>query len=210
MIAQAAPLFNRRGFAGTSLSDLLEATGMQKGGIYRHFAGKEELALEAFDHAAEVARRLRFEGIERDAGAVEKLKQFVTNFARLRSPIAGGCPIWNTAMDCDDGNPLLRERAKAVLQSWLGRLAEIVREGKAAGEVADHVDPDGLAALLVCSLEGALTGARLLGNDSPLAAMESHLHAVLDDSITRSPEPRRPSRRVARDESAAGHCRRDA
>ena len=72
-------------------------------------------------------------------------------------------------------------------RSWLGRIAEVVREGKAAGEIAECVDPDGLAVLLVCSLEGALTGARLLGDDSPLTAMESHLHAVLDDSVTCPP-----------------------
>jgi TetR/AcrR family transcriptional repressor of nem operon len=185
VIAEAARVFNQRGFAGASLSELMEATGLKKGGIYRHFAGKEELALEAFDHASEVVERLRFEGIDPDSGSVEKLKQFVTNFARLRSPIAGGCPIWNTAVDCDDGNPHLRARAKDALQSWLGRLAEIVREGKAAGEIAAHVDPDGLAVLLLCSLEGALTGARLLGDGGPLAAIESHLHAVLDDSVTR-------------------------
>ena len=61
VIAQAAPVFNQHGFAGTTLSELMEATGLQKGGIYRHFAGKEQLALEAFDHAHEVAMRLRFE-----------------------------------------------------------------------------------------------------------------------------------------------------
>jgi TetR/AcrR family transcriptional regulator, transcriptional repressor for nem operon len=196
VIAQAAPVFNQHGFAGTTLSELMEATGLQKGGIYRHFAGKEQLALEAFDHAHEVAMRLRFEKIDGDAGAIAKLKQFVTSFARRRSPIAGGCPIWNTAVDCDDGNPALRERAQAAFQSWLDRLAKIVREGMATGEIAEHIDPDELATLLVCSLEGALTGARLLGNDGPLFAMETHLHAVLDEACRRSSKGRgRASRR---------------
>jgi TetR/AcrR family transcriptional regulator, transcriptional repressor for nem operon len=183
VIAEAAPVFNQRGFAGTTLSDLMEATGLQKGGIYRHFTGKEQLALEAFDHAVKVAMRLRFEKIDGNVGAIEKLKQFVTSFAHRRSPIAGGCPIWNTAVDCDDGNPALRKRAQAAFRSWLARLAEIVREGKAAGEIAEFVDADQLAVLLVCALEGALTGARLLGNVGPLVAMESHLHAVLDDLV---------------------------
>ena len=115
MITQAASVFNRRGFDGTTFSELMEVTGLKKGGIYRHFAGKVQLALEAFDYASEVATRLRFERIDRNAGAVEMLKQFVSNFARRRSPIAGGCPIWNTAMDCDDGNPALRECAKSAL-----------------------------------------------------------------------------------------------
>ena len=52
-------MFNQRGFAGTTVSELMDATGLKKGGIYRHFAGKEELALAAFDHAFEVISRLR-------------------------------------------------------------------------------------------------------------------------------------------------------
>jgi TetR/AcrR family transcriptional regulator, transcriptional repressor for nem operon len=191
VIAEAAPVFNQRGFAGTTLADLMEATGLKKGGIYRHFTGKEQLALEAFDHAFKVAMRLRFEKIDGKAGAIEKLKQFVTSFAHRRSPIAGGCPIWNTAVDCDDGNPALLKRAQAAFRSWLARLAEIVGDGKAVGEIADHVDADQLAVLLICSLEGALTGARLLGNDGPLVTMESHLRAVLDDLVASRPKGRR-------------------
>jgi len=48
-----APVFNTKGYAATSLSDLMEATGLQKGGLYRHFDSKEELAQEAFDYAWE-------------------------------------------------------------------------------------------------------------------------------------------------------------
>ena len=66
----------------------------------------------------------------------------------------------------------------------------------ATGEIAEHIDSDELAILLVCSLEGALTGARLLGNDGPLSAMETHLHAALDDAGRRSSKGRgRASRR---------------
>jgi AcrR family transcriptional regulator len=48
IIAQAAPLFNRLGYAGCSMQDIMAATGLEKGGLYRHFSGKEELAEESF------------------------------------------------------------------------------------------------------------------------------------------------------------------
>lgn len=185
VIAEAAGVFNRRGFAGTTMADLMDATGLQKGGIYRHFAGKEQLALEAFDHAARVATQLRFDDLDPHVNPVEKLKQFVSSFARQRSPIPGGCPVWNTAIDCDDGNATLRERAKMALQSWLDQLTDIAREGQRRGEIAIDVDPARLAVLLLCCLEGALTAARLLGEESPLLMAESHLHAVLDASVAR-------------------------
>jgi len=46
IVEAAAPIFNKRGYEGSSLSDLMESTGLKKGGIYRHFSSKEELAAE--------------------------------------------------------------------------------------------------------------------------------------------------------------------
>ena len=57
IVQKAAPLFNQKGYEGTSLSDLMKATGLQKGGIYRHFSSKEELATEAFDYSWERAAK---------------------------------------------------------------------------------------------------------------------------------------------------------
>ena len=51
IIEEAAPIFNQRGYAGCSMQDVMEATGLEKGGIYRHFESKEELAAEAFKYA---------------------------------------------------------------------------------------------------------------------------------------------------------------
>ena len=46
IIEAAAPIFNKRGYEGSSLNDLMAATGLKKGGIYRHFSSKEELLVE--------------------------------------------------------------------------------------------------------------------------------------------------------------------
>ncbi len=51
IIAEAAPIFNQRGFAGSSMQDVMEATGLENGGLYRHFRSKEELAVESFRYA---------------------------------------------------------------------------------------------------------------------------------------------------------------
>src|ERR1700683_4139331 len=47
IIRKAAPIFNQKGYDGAALSDLMRATGLEKGGIYRHFGSKQELAGEA-------------------------------------------------------------------------------------------------------------------------------------------------------------------
>ena len=51
IVEMAAPVFNRQGFVGASMRDLISATGLEKGGIYNHFGSKEQLALEAYDYA---------------------------------------------------------------------------------------------------------------------------------------------------------------
>ena len=64
IIRNAAPVFNQKGYEGAALSDLMEPAGLEKGGIYRHFDSKEELAREAFDHAWKLVMQTRFEGID--------------------------------------------------------------------------------------------------------------------------------------------------
>src|SRR6266567_2594002 len=60
--------------------------------------------------------------VDEKANGIEKLKQLIANFVEHRSPVAGGCPILNTAIDADDGNPVLRARVAKALRSWLSRL----------------------------------------------------------------------------------------
>jgi len=55
IIRKAAPIFNQRGYDAAALSHLMRATGLEKGGIYRHFESKQQLAAEALDSASTMA-----------------------------------------------------------------------------------------------------------------------------------------------------------
>src|SRR4030081_59409 len=79
IVEHAAPIFNQHGFEGSSLADLMEATGLKKGGIYRHFASKEELAAEAFDYTWEAAWSARLLHVDEKANGIAKLKKLITN-----------------------------------------------------------------------------------------------------------------------------------
>jgi TetR/AcrR family transcriptional regulator, transcriptional repressor for nem operon len=182
IVEAAAPIFNRRGYEGTSLSDLMEATGLQKGGIYRHFSSKEELAAEAFDYTWTAAWKGRLLHIDEKANGVEKLKQLIANFVDHRSPVAGGCPVLNTAIDADDGNAVLRARVAKALRSWLNRLQDIAKEAQEHGDIRQDVDPKTVAMLIVASLEGALMMSRLQRNDDALRRVQSHLNRYLEGS----------------------------
>jgi TetR/AcrR family transcriptional regulator, transcriptional repressor for nem operon len=184
IIRKAAPIFNQKGYEGAALSDLMQATGLEKGGIYRHFDSKQELAAEAFDHAWKIAMDVRFEGTQEIPDTVDRLKQIVRNFRDRRTGVVpGGCPLLNTAVDCDDGNPKLRARARQALSSWLHRLEAIVDEGKLRGEVRSSVDSGELAMLIVSTLEGSSMIRRLQKEDGPLDLACHHLEEYLETKV---------------------------
>ena len=184
IVALAAPIFNQKGYAGTALSDLMRATGLEKGGIYRHFESKQELAEDAFDHAWKVAMDTRFEATEKIPNAVERLQQIVRNFRDRRSGLVpGGCPLMNTAIDSDDGNPRLRAKARRALSLWLERLQSIAEEGKSKGEIRSDVDAAKLGILIASTLEGSLMVSRLQRNEEPLDLACRHLDEYLETRV---------------------------
>jgi TetR/AcrR family transcriptional regulator, transcriptional repressor for nem operon len=183
IIRKAAPIFNQKGYDGAALSDLMKATGLEKGGIYRHFDSKQELAGEAFDHAWKLAMDARFDGTEEIPNTVDRLKQIVRNFRDRRTVVPGGCPLLNTAIDSDDGNPRLRAKARQALSSWLDRLREIAEEGKRRGEVRSRIDSGELAMLIVSTLEGSVMIRRLQKKDEPLDLACHHLVEYLETKV---------------------------
>src|SRR5260370_5367864 len=191
IIRKAGSIFNQKGYDGAALSDLMKATGLEKGGIYRHLESKQELAGKGFDHAWKLAIDARFEGTQKIPNAVDRLKQIVRNFRDRTGVVPGGCPLLNTAVDSDDGNPQLRAKARQALSSWLDRLQAIAEEGKRGGEVRSDVDSAKLAMLIVSTLEGSFMIRRLQKNDSPLDLACDHLEEYLETKVRARQRPGR-------------------
>lgn len=179
----AARIFNQNGFAGASMSELMQATGLEKGGIYRHFSSKEELAAEAFDYAWKLSSEARMSDLESVPNAVDRLKRFISNFVERRPGVPGGCPLLNTAIDADDGNAILRARAAKALREWRQRLTTIITKGLEKKEIGRGVDPKKLATLIISSLEGALMMSRLEKNLDSLRAVQRHLDDYLETVV---------------------------
>lgn len=186
ILRQAAALFNRQGFAGASMSDIMQATGLQKGGIYRHFDSKEALALEAFDYAVgQMAARFTA-ALEGREHAVDRLDAVVDVFARLHDdpPVPGGCPMMNTAVQTDDAeSPALRDRARAAMDGLRTLIRQTVRKGIARGEVRADVDGDELATLMISTLEGAVAISRLYGDGVHARRAADAMRTYLDERV---------------------------
>jgi TetR/AcrR family transcriptional repressor of nem operon len=182
-IVEAAPIFNQHGYEGSSLNALMKATGLKKGGIYRHFSGKEEPAAEAFDYTWEAVWKARLLHVDEKANGIDKLKKLIANFVEGRSPVPGGCPVLNTAVDADDNNPMLRACVAKALRSWTGRLQAYVEEARQQRDAKPDVDPKAVATLTVACLEGALMMSRIQRNDEALRRIQVHLNQYLDRDV---------------------------
>lgn len=183
IIRKAAPIFNQRGYDGAALSELMEATGLEKGGIYRHFESKQQLAAEAFDHAWEEVWSGRTHDLENVNNSVDRLQALVANFVERRGSIAGGCPLLNTAVDSDDGNSVLRDRARKALQAWSEQMEEWIGGGIKAGEIRQGADARQAAKVIIAALEGAIMIARLERSDEALRAVQGHLGHYLENDL---------------------------
>jgi TetR/AcrR family transcriptional repressor of nem operon len=193
IVEKAAPLFNQKGYEGTSLADLMKATGLQKGGIYRHFSSKEKLATEAFDYSWERVVRGRSQGVEEVPDCVNRLKKMIENFVQIKSEVVpGGCPLMNTAVEADNGSKVLRARARKALQSWMTGLSNITAEGIKKRQIDSQVDPRKLSQLIIGSLEGALLISRLENDGQALQGIRQYLEEHLEQNIrAKSARPNR-------------------
>jgi TetR/AcrR family transcriptional repressor of nem operon len=180
IIEEAAPIFNQRGYAGCSMQDVMEATGLEKGGVYRHFASKEELAAEAFKFAISEAFRVRRVGADAIENRLERMKYLVRRFVEVPSPVPGGCPLMNAAIDSDDGNPVLRGIAREAIGDWKKRLCGLVCEGMERGEIREDTDPRRISNVVVAMLEGALMISRIEKNRTAVVDAGVMLAGILD------------------------------
>ncbi len=185
IIEQAAPIFNQQGFAGASIQDILSATGLEKGGLYRHFASKEELAAEVFRYALENVIRLRTEETDPESGAIEHLRVFIHRFVEAPSTTPGGCPLMNTAIDSDDGNPVLRGLALDGIHAWKARLMDVIEGGVRTGEIRHEIAPRTIANTIIATLEGALMISRLEATPAALTDAQATLGILLDHIAAR-------------------------
>ncbi|MEK8128095.1 TetR/AcrR family transcriptional regulator [Paenibacillus filicis] len=167
IIARSAELFNQKGYASSSLSEITELTGIKKGGIYRHFASKDEIALEAYNYAGSIVRSVIHDAVDRQETAADKLLAYLRVYEDVveAPPFTGGCPLLNLATECDDGHPVLRQRAQQGLEGTLDHMKAIIAEGIQSGEFKSDLDIEALATFVLSSMEGGVMLSKLEGNN---------------------------------------------
>ncbi|WP_079701647.1 TetR/AcrR family transcriptional regulator [Daejeonella lutea] len=181
IVERTAPVFNEKGYVGTTLTDLTRITGLTKGSIYGNFENKDEVALAAFDYNFEritdyvkVRILAKENSIERLLVYPEVYRDFLT-IPLLKA----GCPILNTATEADDTHPQLRERAARALDFWKKALENQIKRGIARGEIKADTNATEVSVILMSLIEGAIMQAKASGSPVELRIAMSYLEKLI-------------------------------
>jgi len=182
ILARSAQLFNRQGYYGSSLSDIMRETGLEKGGIYNHFASKEQLALEAFDYAYGLVQQRVRQALAGKFDAIERLLAIVSVFQMdVEDPLVPGCcPILNTAIEADDADETLRNRARVAMDDWRSTIHRIVNKGIEREQIRPGIDADEVASILIATLEGATMLSNLYKDPIHMRRAANHITRYLE------------------------------
>ncbi|MBT1695824.1 TetR/AcrR family transcriptional regulator [Fulvivirgaceae bacterium PWU4] len=182
IVEKTAPLFNTKGYDGTSLADLTEATGLTKGALYGNFADKDEIAEAAFHYSMKKVKALMKQEMESVKTYKQRLQALLSFFARYvnKPPVAGGCPLLNTAIEADDHRTSMRRVVTKELMATIDFIASQLEGGVKAGEFISTIKPRELAYVFFCSVEGALMFSRVERSNEPMEIVVKHCKKILD------------------------------
>ncbi len=184
IIEQTAPIFNMKGYSGTSMSDITEATGLTKGSIYGNFENKDEVALAAFKFNVKKLQDAFSREIDQQTTFKGKLLAYpklYSEYANLKVT-KGGCPILNTATESDDTHPILKKSAERTLNYWKEKIMYFIDQGIQNGEFkAKSIDTERTALTIIALIEGAIMISKLTNSLDNLSSIMTSVYKIIDD-----------------------------
>ncbi|KRD12738.1 hypothetical protein ASE21_02190 [Flavobacterium sp. Root901] len=167
IIEKSAPIINKKGMAGTSLTDIMEATKLAKGGIYGNFENKEEICKESFLYLrSQLAEKLN-NAVSQGKTAKEKLFKLLAVYNN-RDNMTDGCPILNFGVEADDTNLFIKEQVKKAILSAQKRFFDIIELGIANKELSPEINPEQFSIKIFAMIEGAVLYRKVFDNNDQM------------------------------------------
>jgi len=167
IVETVAPIFNKNGYAATSISDITKATGLTKGAIYGNFKNKEELAIASFKFMVKLLMKELVKHMDQSDSPIGKLfliSDFYRNYSAYTNKM-GGCPILNVGVDANNQNSLLLQKVRTIIQRIQDQLANIIEDGIACGEISEEINAMYMAKRIDTMIQGAIFMAHTMGDD---------------------------------------------
>ncbi|WP_295122539.1 TetR/AcrR family transcriptional regulator [uncultured Chitinophaga sp.] len=181
IIEKAAPIFNRKGMAGTSISDIMEATQMAKGGIYGNFENKEEICARSLDYLLQqlnTAIEVKLAGLPSYKAQLLELLEFYKSQPGKEG--ASGCPMVNFGVEADDTNPEIKQQIAKAITATQSRIAKIIKKGIEAGEFKKGFDAESFAINAFSLIEGAMWVSRMQNSTRAIKTAIDSLKKEID------------------------------
>lgn len=179
------PVFNRNGYAATSMSEITKATKLTKGAIYGNFKSKEDLALQVFNYNVRKVIWLVADRMNAEPTPVKKLRA-MTDFYRHYYHLTkkyGGCPLLNVGVDSKHQNPVLLKRVKEIVKKLQNGIADIIRDGIEQKEFKKNLAADKIAFQMISQIEGGIFMSTLMDNDSHIVDVMDHIDRMIDNEM---------------------------
>lgn len=177
----ARELFNSKGFNATTISDLVAATGMQKGSLYFHFAGKDAIAREVLSEATDEFMVFLTKALDgENPGAC------IDNFFRcalekhLGAGFVGGCIFGNTALEMSDSDPEFAGAIDRFFDEWINRVDAVVTAAQKSGQIRTDISSEALSKHIIATIEGGIMMSRLKKDERPMRECLETLRITLD------------------------------
>jgi TetR/AcrR family transcriptional regulator, transcriptional repressor for nem operon len=177
VLASVQAAFWDNGYAGTSLDDLLAASGLGKGSLYGAFGDKKSLFLRVLREYDEANDRMLRTWLEQADRAVDVIRGFVTG--PLRDPdgeqARRGCLLANTAMELSESAPEVATEARRSYAATTSVLTDAIRRAQREGDVAPRVDADRAAHAVLAGQLGLIVLGRVGQDPTALSLMADTL-----------------------------------
>src|SRR6218665_4126430 len=184
IIEKAAPIFNTKGIAATSMSDIMEATKLSKGSMYVHFENKDVLACAAVDHNMKILSSKLETQLRQGKSAKEQLFAYIDFFSNpINPPVIGGCPLLNFGTEADDTNPVVKEKVNNAIKRGQQLLSAIIEKGITDKEFNPNWNGAQFATVLFAMLEGGHLMSRMSGNNDNMKTIEETLKKMISEKL---------------------------
>jgi AcrR family transcriptional regulator len=151
---EAAKLFAQKGYHGTSIGDIAEALGVQKGSLYAHISSKEDLLYETMREGAD-AFHAALDAIPEELPAVEKIRLALRAHLRVVAEQLDVATVFVQEWRYLEGER--REEIVAERRRYEERIRELFREGRELSELRADLDENAAALLLLSAANWAYT-----------------------------------------------------
>ena len=185
IIQQVAPIFNKHGYSGTSMSDLTNATNLTKGAIYGNFKNKEELAFRAFAfNVQRIVDQIKVH-IGETRSPIEQLNKLVSFYRNYRKITvkSGGCPVINIGVDANHDNDALLGRVREVIARLQNGIVQLIIAGIEAGEIRSDIDAEKYGRYFFTVIEGAVFLMTTTDDDRFIDEAMDRLDNVINEEL---------------------------